>query len=219
MTQKDSAKARKGNSKSNSKNRSRTLEPHEAELWNVVTRHVSPLRRRKRVADVPEADVAEPVAAPQAPKLPAKMIKAKASTPPPSPARAIAKPALPPLAPVERRTRQRLSRGQIEVDARIDLHGMRQTTAHSQLVAFLHRAQAAGGRIVIVVTGKGSTRVEDEAMPYRETGVLRRAVPQWLSAPDLRTVVLGFEEAGARHGGSGALYVRLRGRRGRAADS
>ena len=43
-----------------------------------------------------------------------------------------------------------------------------------------------------------------------ERGVLRRLTPQWLREPDLRSVVLGFEEAGRAHGGSGALYVRLR---------
>ena len=192
------------------KNRTRALEPHETELWNVVTRHVSPLRRRKRAAEV-SAD--EAVVVPAAPKPPAKMAKVKTPATPVPVAKPTAKTALPPLAPVERRTRQRLSRGQIEVDARIDLHGMRQAAAHAQLVGFLQRAQAAGGRVVIVITGKGSTRVDDEAMPYRETGVLRRAVPQWLSAPELRSVVLGFEEASVRHGGGGALYVRLRGKR------
>jgi DNA-nicking Smr family endonuclease len=43
-----------------------------------------------------------------------------------------------------------------------------------------------------------------------ERGILRRMVPQWLALPDLRAVVLGFEEAGPRQGGGGALYVRLR---------
>ncbi|MBN9080596.1 MAG: hypothetical protein BGP04_20205 [Rhizobiales bacterium 62-17] len=189
----------------------RALEPHEAELWKVVTRHVSPLRRRKRMAEAAKMETVEAVAAEDEPKKPAKLAKAKPSHTPPAPP--AAKPALPPLAPVERRTRQRLSRGQIEIDARIDLHGMRQATAHAQLIAFLHRAQAAGGRTVIVVTGKGSTRVADDEMPYREAGVLKRSVPMWLSAPELRTVVLGFEEASIRHGGSGALYVRLRSKR------
>ena len=40
--------------------------------------------------------------------------------------------------------------------------------------------------------------------------MLRRSVPHWLRAPELRTVVLGFEEAARHHGGAGALYVRLR---------
>ena len=41
-------------------------------------------------------------------------------------------------------------------------------------------------------------------------GVLRRLAPHWLRANDMRSVVLGFEEAARAHGGSGALYVRLR---------
>jgi DNA-nicking Smr family endonuclease len=39
-------------------------------------------------------------------------------------------------------------------------------------------------------------------------------VPIWLAAPDLRPLVIGFEEAGRGHGGAGALYVRIRRRRG-----
>ena len=35
-------------------------------------------------------------------------------------------------------------------------------------------------------------------------------MPHWLRLPELRTLVLVFEEAEQRHGGSGALYVRLR---------
>jgi DNA-nicking Smr family endonuclease len=40
--------------------------------------------------------------------------------------------------------------------------------------------------------------------------VLRRQVPHWLRGPDLRDIVLGFEEAHVTHGGEGALYVRLK---------
>ena len=40
--------------------------------------------------------------------------------------------------------------------------------------------------------------------------MLRRQVPLWLQLPDLRDVVVGFEDAHVAHGGEGALYVRLR---------
>jgi DNA-nicking Smr family endonuclease len=43
-----------------------------------------------------------------------------------------------------------------------------------------------------------------------ERGILRRSVPQWLEEPELRGIVLGWTAAGPRHGGGGALYVRLR---------
>jgi DNA-nicking Smr family endonuclease len=103
---------------------------------------------------------------------------------------------------MEEKTRRKLGRGLVEIDAKIDLHGMRQERAHDALVGFLRHAQSQGHRIVIVVTGKGKA---GEAR-----GVLRYAVPGWLSRPDLRELVVGFEEAGRRHGGEGALYVRIR---------
>jgi DNA-nicking Smr family endonuclease len=70
---------------------------------------------------------------------------------------------------------------------------------------FLHRAQARGHALVLVITGKGT------AAPHgAERGVLRRAVPLWLALPELRALVIGFEEAAPAHGGAGALYVRIR---------
>lgn len=91
----------------------------------------------------------------------------------------------------------------------IDLHGMTQAQAHQALNAFLWRAAAAGARIVLVITGKGGWRGAGDAHSG-EAGVLRRQTPLWLRAPSLRTIVLSVEEAGRPHGGSGALYVRLR---------
>jgi DNA-nicking Smr family endonuclease len=116
-------------------------------------------------------------------------------------------PPLAPLAPLEPRTRRRLARRLAEVDARLDLHGMRQERAYAALATFLRQAQLRGARIVLVVTGKGGADGEGR-------GVLRQVVPGWLSRPDFRPLVVGFEEAERRHGGAGALYVQVRRRRG-----
>lgn len=127
---------------------------------------------------------------------------------PPSAAPYQAPPQVPRLpAGLERQTRLGLRRGTLAVEARIDLHGMIQTEAHAALTGFLMRARAAGHAHVLVVTGKGGG---DFADPFSERGVLRRSVPHWLRGPELRGLVLGFEEAGRQHGGGGALYVRLR---------
>jgi DNA-nicking Smr family endonuclease len=114
----------------------------------------------------------------------------------------------PPLAPIERRLKRDLSRGRAAIDAALDLHGLTQAEAHQALRGFLRHSQARGARLVIVVTGKGAPL--DEGHWSNERGVLKRLTPQWLRESDLRSVVLGFEEAGRAHGGSGALYVRLR---------
>ena len=97
-----------------------------------------------------------------------------------------------------------MSRGKKQIDARLDLHGMTQTRAHHALSGFLQRAHHDGLTFVLVITGKGKMGAESER------GVLRRQVPHWLSLPEFRALVVGFEEAHIGHGGEGALYVRIR---------
>ena len=92
-----------------------------------------------------------------------------------------------------RRLRSGLSRGNQPIDAVIDLHGLRQEEAHDALRGFLHAAQRRGDTVVLVVTGKGGAAAE--RLLFEERGVLRRTVPHWLRLPDLRAVVVGFEEA------------------------
>src|SRR5262249_39337291 len=118
----------------------------------------------------------------------------------------------PPLAPLERRLRQRLARGSETIDRRLDLHGLTQREAHAALAHFLRASQTHGVRIVLVVTGKGARDAGGD--PFAERGVLRRLGPQWLAAAEFRSLVVGFEAAHLGHGGEGALYVRLRRRRG-----
>jgi len=180
--------------------RTRQLSSEEKRLWSHVARNVKPMKGK---LPPPEPEPEEkPATAPAplavAPRLP--------PLPPP------AKPAMPPLAPVERRTLQALRRGRKDVDSVIDLHGMRQEEAHFALLRFLHRAQSSGYGLVLVITGKGGAAAGFGI--FEERGVLRRMVPHWLRLPDLRPLVIGFEEASPQHGGSGAIYVRLRRRRG-----
>ncbi|HEV7256289.1 MAG TPA: Smr/MutS family protein [Bosea sp. (in: a-proteobacteria)] len=174
--------------------RGRTLSEADLALWRQVARSVKPLAGRVPVEPEPLPPAAP---APEAaPVLLAVALKPSKSAPSP-----------PPLAPLEQRLRTQLRRGQQGVDAVIDLHGMRQDEAHLALRAFLRREQGRGTRLALVVTGKGAAGT---ALFGDERGVLRRVVPHWLRLPDLRPLVVGFEEAQARHGGSGALYVRLR---------
>ncbi len=177
----------------------RKLSDEEIELWAEVAKSVA----RRRGASLPA--VAAPRAAPAAAPAPASPGNAPASPP------SASKPSgPPPLAPLERRLKRDLSRGRAAVDDAIDLHGMNQGEAHQALRGFLAYAQSRGAKLVIVVTGKGAPRGAASPSWIDEPGVLRRLVPHWLREPDLRAVVLGFEEAGRAHGGAGALYVRLR---------
>jgi DNA-nicking Smr family endonuclease len=80
------------------------------------------------------------------------------------------------------------------------------------LMVFLQRAQSEGHRYVLVITGKGNAkRRDDETTSWADgAGVLKRAVPHWLEEPAFRQLVVGFGPAHVRHGGGGALYIRMR---------
>lgn len=181
----------------------RRLSSEEDELWTHVTKNVKRLRPAPRKAAAAVGSAPEPPLETKA-KKPAKTTRA-APTPSAPP-----KPALKPLVPLEPKTKRKLSRGQTDVAARIDLHGMRQHQAHDALMRFILDAHANDARLVLVITGKGKSGRDDRVMSEREVGVLRRIVPHWLSEPSLRQVVLGYEGASIRHGGEGAIYVRLR---------
>ena len=106
---------------------------------------------------------------------------------------------------IDKRTVQRLKRGQLPIEARLDLHGLTQKEAHGRLDIFLARAQDRGLRCVLVITGKG--RVSQDG------GILRQMVPRWLNTPPSRGRVLSMSQAQPKDGGGGALYLLLRKRR------
>ncbi|TGQ74586.1 MAG: DNA mismatch repair protein MutS [Mesorhizobium sp.] len=158
-------------------------------LWNLVARTARPLKGKMAV-DIPD-------------------ISAEARPTPSQPAQPVAGPAgaVKPKTQhvshaLDEPTLDKLSKGRLPIEGRVDLHGMTQDEAYSLLFSFLHRAHAGGIRYVLVITGKGSSSGSD--------GVLRRAVPAWLSTPAFRPLVSSHDHAARNHGGSGALYIRLR---------
>jgi DNA-nicking Smr family endonuclease len=188
----------------------RTVAPDEAELWSRVARSVDRVQKKPRVPSHVEPVVHAPAKPardePQPPPRPAK------AAPPSSPAPKPARPA--PLADFDRRAVRQVASGKVAIDARLDLHGMRQRDARVELHAFLRAAQARALKMVLIITGKGDAAAERDhlaaALGKTQRGVLRRSVPQWLEEPELRSVVLSYTSAGTRHGGDGALYVQLR---------
>lgn len=110
---------------------------------------------------------------------------------------------------MDRKTFQRLARGKLAPQGRIDLHGMTLEQARPVLMQFILGARARGDRLVLVITGKGRRGGDEGPIPQR-AGALRHEVPQWLARPPLSGAVLQVAPAHPRHGGSGALYVYLR---------
>jgi DNA-nicking Smr family endonuclease len=108
-------------------------------------------------------------------------------------------------------TQERLRRGLMEPDARIDLHGMTQQAAHRTLRTWLVSAHKSGHRLVLVITGKGNPKNGEDA-PWMASphGVLKQMVPRWLNEAELAALIASVRPAHAKHGGGGALYVYLR---------
>ena len=183
---------------------SSTLPPEDAKLWDQVAETAEPLAKGKnRVIDLPEPVAGSDREVPSERKAPSQDAQRETADvrEPTKP------PATPPVATFERKEVRRLGSGRTSVDARIDLHGMRQREAHGSLRAFLAKAQSRGHKHVLVITGKGGRTEQDGSY---ERGVLNREVPRWLSEPEFRQWVVSFTTASKRHGGEGALYVRLR---------
>jgi DNA-nicking Smr family endonuclease len=168
------------------------LSDDELALWAYVAQSVKPLPGKRMPHFERSLEPTKAVLAP--PPLIMSMAVVEAT-----------KPSLKPLATMERRLRQRVSRGQAPIQGIIDLHGLRQEEAHRALLSFIHRKHLEGASVVMVITGKGSISSEGSAR-----GILKRMVPHWLADPGLRRYVIGYEDAAHHHGGTGALYVRIR---------
>lgn len=172
----------------------RKLAAEELELWRAVTANVRPREPRKArippVADHTPNPVVEHRSMAEHPQKPKNVTRS--------------------LGAIDRRQQRDLTRGRLQIDARIDLHGRRVAEAHQAVQDFLRRAHSEGARVVLIVTGKGGRSGALPGQSDGEVGVLRRQAPLWLSDPRLRHVVAAFGQAARAHGGAGALYVRLR---------
>lgn len=174
--------------------------PDDTDLFHRALADAKPLKRGAGRIARPKATrgkpAAEHVVPPLAPPRPAPRL-----VPPPV--------VLPPAdAALDRRTGEKLRRGQVEIDAKLDLHGMILRDAEPALSRFLAQAQALGHRAVLVVTGKG-TKIDPETGRIKE-GAIRRELPHWLDAAKNRHRIIGYRAAHARHGGGGAFYVLIR---------
>lgn len=174
------------------------LTGEDLDLWRQVTRAARPLAGREAKPTTPTPKAPSPPSAPAKSAASARSVAA-----PPAPRR----PAPPELAPgtvagIDRRTAERLKRGQLAVEATLDLHGQTQAEAHRAVEAFLARCQSAGKRCVLIITGRGHR--------HEDGGVLRRNLPLWLNERTNRARILAIATAQPKHGGAGALYLLLK---------
>ena len=170
---------------------SRRPTPAETRLWSIVAATVRPMPGRAPSHPAAQASSESRPADRAAPALRLPVSAPRTVTHP--------RPATPPQE-IEPRRRRKIARGRSPLEASLDLHGHDQIGAEAALKSFLLRAFDQGQRAALVITGRG----------VQGSGILRRRVPEWLAAADLRHIVAGFSESHQKHGGEGALYVALK---------
>jgi DNA-nicking Smr family endonuclease len=181
--------------------------PPDFDLWLEAAKSIEPLRHRSS---------RQKPAAPPGNALPVKKHISLPSAPHVGMPSLLHKPP-PQITGLDRRTTQRLTRGQFEIERRLDLHGSGIESARINLLGFLREAQAMGVRNVLIITGKGDSPFSRHTLhgaghfhaPER-AGRLRRLVTEWFHEPEFRGMVAGFQPAHPKHGGGGAYYVRVR---------
>lgn len=181
--------------------------PPDYELWTEVTKSVKPLRhaaarKRPAAAALPHVEQPRPLPRISAPHVHVPMTVHLAA---------------PPITGFDRRTSQKMLRGNVDIERRIDLHGTGIEMAREKLFGFLSHCHAEGARTVLVITGKGDSPFARHTLhgathfhTDERQGRLRRHVPEWLHEQKFRTIVSGFQPAHPKHGGGGAFYVKLR---------
>ena len=163
----------------------RELSSEEKKLWRRVAAGVKARRpRTQEPDDQPAAPRASREAPKQGPIARASPAKPRKHAPPPQ----------------DRAGEKRVRRGKLDIGATLDLHGHTQDSGRAALERFLRAAQARGESAVIVVTGVGRGG----------EGVLKRCLPEWLAAREVRPLVSGYAQAHRAHGGAGAFYVFLK---------
>lgn len=188
----------------------RRLSAEERALWARVMATVKPMPGREVLKPLPlggGVGVGESQATPSTRSRP---------TPNPSPKGEGKKKVMPTPAPTPGTTLdgswdKRLSRGMVQPDATVDLHGHTLNSAYAMLDDALGRSIARGDRVILLITGKPPR--PDSERPHAR-GAIRAAVGDWLHSSRHADAIAAVRGANPRHGGSGALYIVLRRARG-----
>jgi DNA-nicking Smr family endonuclease len=90
----------------------------------------------------------------------------------------------------------KLKRGEININARLDLHGYKLDEAYAKTCNFIASCQRNRKRCVLIITGK--------------SGNIKKEFSHWVNTPEIADLVLSFTPASPRDGGSGAYYLMLK---------
>jgi DNA-nicking Smr family endonuclease len=171
-------------------------------IWTTYAKGVKPIGKKKKQASFTRQKPFDKIA-PSPAKTKGLLRKPEFSLPPPQGGRNASAVANPLQISFDRSVEHRLRRGAVEIEATLDLHGMRQAEAFEALNDFVARQIKKGHRRLLIITGRG----RDGA------GVLRANLAGWLAASNHAAYIIALRPAALKHGGSGASYILLRRRK------
>lgn len=184
----------------------RGLSPEEAELWRRVAQTVTPLHPKRQAATPAPvtASVPDATAQPQPRKVKGRVPPPRTLAPtPPTPTRPLTSHGL------DSSWDRKLSRGAIEPDVTIDLHGLNLDQAHGRLINGIGQALAMGYRVILLIAGKPRPHGDHDLRGERR-GAIRAKLLDWLAHSSHAGNIAAVRPAQQRHGGSGAVYIVLR---------
>lgn len=184
----------------------------DPEVWQEIARGVKPIRRSniapQPLAPLPKLYRPEGAGAAAYAKIDAKekrpLLPAHVSP---------GRHGEPPELQMDKRLKQRFQRGELPVEARLDLHGLTLANAERALSKLIRDSLAQQKRCLLVITGKGARSASENDLSsgtMSGRGVLRAWLPDYLKRGPWRGQILGVTPARPHMGGTGAFYVLLR---------
>ncbi len=107
----------------------------------------------------------------------------------------------------DRSLMKKLKKGKFPIQDYTDLHGLTKKEAEIKVRDFLLASHQLGLRCVLIVHGRGLN--SENHIP-----VLKERLPVWLNRGPIRKIVLAFSTAMPYDGGTGAIYILLKRRKG-----
>ena len=167
----------------------RRLSPEETALWDEITAQITPLDHNK-------VRPTHPIPT-KKPSRPASHNRYGQTTYQ-KPAN-VAAGAITTKHGLDRHWDKRIRRGEVMIDASLDMHGLNLAQAHYRLEELLALAIARRWRLLHIITGHAGG-----------AGVLARNIRPWLEHSAHTAQIATLRQAHPRHGGKGAWYIILR---------
>ena len=101
---------------------------------------------------------------------------------------------------IDSSTAQKIIKGKIKIQAKLDLHGLNRKEAYQSLNLFIEKSFNKGFRNVQVITGKGKNG----------KGFLKENVPIWIKNSSISNYIIAISESISSDGGTGSLYIRIK---------